>query len=174
MIKIILFFFSLFFSQQYNCQTKNTQTIEYVEKYQKLELTRSILLSLSSDYYKGRNVLDSNIALAQSYIMNVLKSQRIVTYDTGYCHTYSIRDSIFSKNIIAVHRGDKKSKKIILIIANYDNLGTIYEANNDDHIYNGANDNMSGTVALIQMAIFFSRIKINKNIVFAFTSGKRY
>jgi Zn-dependent M28 family amino/carboxypeptidase len=149
-------------------------TVELIRKYQKIELTKSLLLSLSSDAYRGRNIRDNSISLSQSFIQNYLKGQKNVSLDSQFSVYYKINDSLSNYNIVGIHRGNKFSNRAILLHANYDNLGTISEEGTMDSIYNGANDNASGVVALIQMAIFFNRMKFNQNIVFAFTSGKRY
>lgn len=151
----------------------NDNILLEIKKHQKIELTRSLTLTLASDYYKGRNVLDSSVRNAQKYIINVLKSQHIAALDSSYLQGYPIQDSLIGQNIVGIHRGNKSSNDAILILANYDNLGVIFQNDIQDMIFNGANDNVSGVVSLIQMAIFFSRIRLHHNVIFAFTSGKR-
>jgi hypothetical protein len=155
-------------------QATKLSTVELIRKYQKIELPKSLLLSLSSDAYRGRNIRDNSISLSQSFIQNYLKGQKIVSLDSQFAVFFKINDSLSNYNIVGIHRGNKFSNRAMLIHANYDNFGTISEQGVMDSIYNGANDNASGVVALIQLAIFFNRMKFNHNIVFAFTSGKRY
>jgi Peptidase family M28 len=172
MLRIILFLSLFHISSLYSQQEQ--ETIDAIRKFQRLDLTRSIVLSLSGDYYRGRNILDSSITLSQSYIENVLKSQRILSLDTNFTVAFNVSDSFYARNIVGVHYGNKGSKKAILIFANYDNLGVHYMEGEHDMIYNGANDNASGVASLIQIALFFSRIKLKHNVIFAFTSGKRF
>ena len=157
-----------------NYAQEDIKLIENIQKFQKLDLTRSIVLSLSSDYYRGRNIIDSSIVLSQTYIENILKSQRILALDTSFRFLYNIKDSVFSRNIVGIHYGNKNSNQAILLTANYDHLGVHYAEGETDMIFNGANDNASGVVSLIQIALFFNRIKLKHNVIFAFTSGKRY
>lgn len=172
MLRMILFIVIAFSSSLFSQRDK--ETIDAIQKFQKLDLTRSIVLSLSSDYYRGRNILDTHIRHSQCYIENVLKSQRILSFDTNFKVLFSVQDSISARNIVGVHYGNKSSKKAILIFANYDNLGVHYLEGTDDMIYNGANDNASGVASLMQIALLFNRVKLKHNVIFAFTSGKRF
>jgi len=63
-------------------------------------------------------------------------------------------DTLYAKNIIAVWEGsDKKLKEeYIAFGAHYDHIGLRPEPLNGDSIYNGADDDGSGTVGLLAMA----------------------
>ncbi len=63
-------------------------------------------------------------------------------------------DTLYTKNIIAVWEGsDKKLKEeYIAFGAHYDHIGLRPEPLNGDSIYNGADDDGSGTVGLLSMA----------------------
>jgi hypothetical protein len=75
------------------------------------------------------------------------------------------------KNVIGVLRGsDPKLKDTyVLLTAHYDHIGTTATAGRaanpratpepDDHIYNGANDDGSGTVSVIEIASALARLK---------------
>lgn len=69
--------------------------------------------------------------------------------------TVAVRiDTLYTKNIIAVWEGsDKKLKEeYIAFGAHYDHIGLRPEPLNGDSIYNGADDDGSGTVGLLSMA----------------------
>ena len=149
-------------------------TRETVGKYQSINLTKSIVLSLSSDMYKGRYIKDSNIVQVQSYLENVLKSQKIKPLDSNYKQFFTIKDSMVGANIIGIYRGDKGSNNAIVLLANYDGRGTINDPEVSDSIFNCANDNASGVAALVQIALFFGKVHVKQNIIFGFTSAKQY
>ena len=81
------------------------------------------------------------------------------------------------KNVIAVL--DNKADKTIVIGAHYDHLGLNEHhnstlANSAGQIHNGADDNASGTAAVLELARMFSqnKTKENANYVFALFSGE--
>ncbi|MBI9052932.1 MAG: M28 family peptidase [Bacteroidales bacterium] len=80
--------------------------------------------------------------------------------------TEKINNTIETENIIGIIPGS--SDKSILISAHYDHL----EANGDIY-YPGADDNASGTAALLELAEVFSKIKnLKYNIIFLATSAE--
>lgn len=60
-----------------------------------------------------------------------------------------------SENILAFIEGTEKPEEIIVISAHYDHIGK----NAQGEIYNGADDNGSGTVALLEIAEAFQMVK---------------
>ena len=62
-------------------------------------------------------------------------------------------------------------QELVVISAHYDHLGQI-EKGNGDFVFNGANDNATGVAAMIMLAEYFKKTKINKrSILFvAFTA----
>jgi Zn-dependent M28 family amino/carboxypeptidase len=60
-----------------------------------------------------------------------------------------------------------ESSKIILLMAHYDHLGK-----KGDKIYNGADDNASGTAALLNMAAYFMENRPLHSILFAVTDAE--
>lgn len=81
------------------------------------------------------------------------------------------------KNVIAVL--DNKVEKTIVIGAHYDHLGLNEHhnstlANSEGQIHNGADDNASGTAAVLELARLFSQNKTKENVnyIFALFSGE--
>lgn len=60
-----------------------------------------------------------------------------------------------SENILAYIEGSEKPNELIVISAHYDHVGK----NKEGHVYNGADDDGSGTVALLEIAEAFSKAK---------------
>lgn len=73
-------------------------------------------------------------------------------------------------NVAAVIPG-KRKEEVVVFSAHYDHLG-IGKPKNQDSIYNGANDDASGTTAVIMLARYFKRMKQpERTLVFvAFTA----
>ena len=99
------------------------------------------------------------------------------------------RSSIEKKrltNVVGKLPGKKQAEDSILFSAHYDHLGTVNHSDNNekqqDTIYNGADDDASGTTAVINLAEYFARKNNNqRSLIFvAFTAeeiggfGSRY
>jgi hypothetical protein len=76
------------------------------------------------------------------------------------------------KNVVAVIPGKSKKDEYVVFGGHYDHLGIGKPDENKDSIYNGANDDASGTTAVMMLAKYFSKIKNNeRTLVFvAFTA----
>jgi Zn-dependent M28 family amino/carboxypeptidase len=71
-----------------------------------------------------------------------------------------------ASNIVAFIPG-KASKKVIVITAHYDHVGIGRPDAAGDSIYNGADDNASGTAALLVLADYFSKNRPQHGMLFA-------
>ena len=86
------------------------------------------------------------------------------------------------KNVVAVLPGKTKKNEYVVFSGHYDHLGIGKSNKDQDSVYNGANDDASGTAAVIMLSQYFSRLKNNeRTIIFvAFTAeeiggfGSRY
>jgi len=92
-------------------------------------------------------------------------------------HDDKTSTAVKGKNVIAVL--DNKADKTIVIGAHYDHLGLNEHhnstlANSDGQIHNGADDNASGTAAVLELARLFSQNKTKENVnyIFALFSGE--
>ncbi len=79
---------------------------------------------------------------------------------------------INASNVVGIVEGSDKKDEYVFLTAHYDHLGT-----HDGKIYNGADDDGSGTVTVIQMASAFAKAKKDGNgprrtIVFMTVSGE--
>ena len=64
------------------------------------------------------------------------------------------RSKLSSENVLGYIEGSDKKEEVLIITAHYDHLGV-----QDEVIFNGADDDGSGTVALIEMAQAFAEAK---------------
>ena len=70
-------------------------------------------------------------------------------------------------NVVGIIRGKSKPDERVVFSAHYDHLG-IGKPKDQDSIYNGANDDASGTTAVIALATYFKKMKQpERTIVFA-------
>lgn len=81
-------------------------------------------------------------------------------------------DTIYASNVIGMIEGSERKDEYVFLTAHYDHLG-----NHDGKIYNGADDDGSGTVAVIQMAAAFAKAtkegrRPKRSIVFMTVSGE--
>ncbi|TQV86566.1 M20/M25/M40 family metallo-hydrolase [Aliikangiella coralliicola] len=74
-------------------------------------------------------------------------------------------------NVVGILPGKKNKEEMILFSAHYDHLGTV-EDQKGDNIYNGADDDASGTAAVINLAEYFTKQKNNQRTLMfvAFTA----
>lgn len=97
----------------------------------------------------------------------------IVLLSTMQPTTYSIEFNqevtpLKMKNVVGLLPGKKKRKEMVIFSAHYDHVGIDSPTPEGDSIYNGANDDASGTAAVILLANHFSKLKDNdRTLVFA-------
>jgi hypothetical protein len=71
-------------------------------------------------------------------------------------------------NLVGIIPGSSKPEEYVIFSAHYDHLGIGAPDLNGDSIYNGANDDASGTTAVILLADYFKKIHNNqRTLVFA-------
>ncbi|MEH6657363.1 M28 family metallopeptidase [Leeuwenhoekiella marinoflava] len=128
---------------------------------------------LASDALNGRKTGTAGIDEAATYIIKQFQDAGVQSYFTSYRDKFNAK-GVDGYNIVAMLPGtDSKLKKEFVVIgAHYDHIGTA-EAVNGDTIANGANDNASGTSAVIELAKYFAKAKTNKrSIIFALFSAE--
>jgi len=81
-------------------------------------------------------------------------------------------EPLIMTNIVGVLKGTKKSDEMVVFGGHYDHIGILQPNAAGDTIANGADDDASGTTAVIELARYFKKIKKNKRtLVFvAFTA----
>ncbi len=82
------------------------------------------------------------------------------------------RKMIKTANVVGMLKGNGSSDEIIVVGAHYDHLGTQGDGD-DKRVYNGADDNASGTSAVIELArVLGSGPKLRRNVLFMTFSGE--
>lgn len=120
------------------------------------------LYIVASDEFEGRETGEPGQKLASEYIKNFYIEMKIPSPIEGGSYyqeipTKDLRPNLKpSENVLAFIEGSEKPEEIIVISAHLDHIGI----ENDGEINNGADDDGSGTVAIMKIAEAF---KIAKN-----------
>lgn len=148
---------------------KNNITIEQPQKIKTYANTITAieleehLRNFASDKHQGRKVGTLGQKLAVNYLKDYYISENIATPFGGSNYYQSIPKSYLgdqyndSENVISFIEGSEKPNEVIIISAHLDHEGI----SENDEIYNGADDNGSGTVALLEMAQAFKRAQMD-------------
>lgn len=117
---------------------------------------------LASDELEGRKTLTEGNFKAQEYIISEFKSYGLNSHYIDYQQSFSFqnrrenKEYENAKNIVGFIPGTE-SRKIIVISGHYDHLGIGKSNAAGDSIFNGADDNASGTSAMLALAEYFSK-----------------
>lgn len=122
---------------------------------------------LSDNRYEGRRTQEPGNLMAGEYLLQRFRAMELKPLDTSYVHSFRfynrwLRESFTGRNIIGYVRGAVYPDKYIVLSAHYDHVGR-----KNSKIYNGADDNASGTGALLEIARHFSRHPPRHSIIFA-------
>jgi Zn-dependent M28 family amino/carboxypeptidase len=120
---------------------------------------------LASDQLEGRSPLTTGSLLAREYIKKRFENLGMTSQYPDFTQYFSFkgrRNLGFENaaNIIGFIPG-QNTNKLIVIMAHYDHLGKIGEK-----IFNGADDNASGTAAVMAFAAYFSENRPNHSMMF--------
>ena len=146
------------------------------------ELVKKHLYTLSSDEMEGRKAGTKGIEKAAQYIASEFEKIGLIPFENLTSFRQNFRaNNIEMSNIIGVLEGRSMKDEYVVISAHYDHLGKKSEGEGD-LIYNGADDDASGTTAVLTLAQYFKELGTNeRSIVFiAFTGeemgllGSRY
>ena len=148
----------------------------------KTKTVKKHLYTLASDAMEGRKAGSPGIEKAAQYIASEFEKIGLIPFEnlTSFRQNFKAND-IEMFNIIGVLEGKSKKDEYVVISAHYDHLGKKSEGEGD-LIYNGADDDASGTTAVLTLAQYFKELGANeRSLVFiAFTGeemgllGSRY
>ena len=117
---------------------------------------KNLLYTYASKEFEGRGTGEEGQKKAANFLKTYYLSQNISSpiNDSVYFQTipksYFPDDTKETENVVAYIEGIEKPEEVLVISAHYDHLGI-----EDDQIYYGADDDGSGTVALMEMAQAF-------------------
>jgi Zn-dependent M28 family amino/carboxypeptidase len=149
-------------SSSQNTSTKDNT--DYADKFAKTITAKELgehLFIYASDEFEGRNTGEPGQKKAVNYLKDFYVSQKIPSpigkddyfqeVPASFLNTYSRRGKLKdSENVVAFIKGSEKPEEIIVISAHLDHEGI-----KNGKIYNGADDDGSGTVAILEIAEAF-------------------
>lgn len=121
---------------------------------------------LASDELEGRSADLPSMQKARDYVEKRFKESGPKAFGDSYKQEFQITERGSDKKITGVNyvghiKGKKQPNKYIVITAHYDHEGI-----RSGEIYNGADDNASGTAALFAIAKYFGKKKPNHSLIF--------
>ena len=161
----------------------NGNPTKYINTITSKDLIKHLTI-VASDDMQGRETGSKGQKKAGEYLINHYKSNAI-SFPKGATDFYQKIPAAFlnakrndnlpdSENIWAYIEGSEKPDEIIVISAHYDHVGI-----KDGEIYNGADDDGSGTVALLEIAQAFEIAKKEghgpkRSILFLHMTGEEH
>ncbi|MNX17957.1 Bacterial leucyl aminopeptidase precursor [compost metagenome] len=127
---------------------------------------------LASDEMQGRATFTPGIDLASNFIEKEFKGIGLGHYKDlkTYRQEFVVKGKN-ANNVIGILPGKSKSDEYVIFSAHYDHLGI--ESSGEDRVYNGANDDASGTTAVIALAKYFKELGQNeRTIIFVAFTGE--
>ena len=162
-MKTLTYFSVLFFV--FSCGTEAQKTVtDYAESITETEL-KTHLYTYASDEFMGREAGTEGEILAINFLKNYYESAGVSggSTDGSYFQEMTVTDrsgnSIDSYNVLGYIEGSDKANEVLVITSHLDHIGI--EA--DGQINNGADDDGSGTVAMMEIAEAFIMAKEDGN-----------
>jgi Zn-dependent M28 family amino/carboxypeptidase len=126
------------------------------------------LKALSHDNMQGRRTATAGAAKARAFIVKRFKASGIAPFGASYESSFAVRNSRGGLaegrgvNVLGRIKGKRRPDHYIVVSAHYDHVGT-----QNGVIFNGADDNASGTAALFAIAKYFKRHAPTNSLLFA-------
>jgi hypothetical protein len=163
--------------------TKVADVVVYKNSITSAELSKHLYI-VADDNMEGRNTGEPGQKRAGEYLINEYKKNGI-SFPTGATDFYQKVPSEFmkrgfapklndSENIWAFIEGTEKPNEVLVISAHYDHVGM-----KNGEVFNGADDDGSGTVALLEIAQAFQKAKNDgfgpkRSILFLHVTGEEH
>lgn len=160
-------FFALFFlltAFTINCaaQTAPTSATQPTSKIINASQLLDDLRTLSEDKMQGRAPDTAGSRMARELIVNRFKKINLRMFGDSYIQPFVFGAAkTNAANVIGYVEGKTNPKKYIVATAHYDHEGI-----KNGQIYNGADDNASGTAALMTLAEYFAKNRPAHSIIF--------
>jgi hypothetical protein len=137
--------------------------VKYASSITKKELAKHLFI-YASDEFEGRDTGEPGQKKAINYLKDFYVAQEIPAALDGGGYFQKVPASFLNKerrrgtplkdseNVVAFIKGSEKPDEIVVISAHLDHIGM-----KDGNIYNGADDDGSGTVAILEIAQAFQQ-----------------
>ncbi|MFZ9686797.1 MAG: M28 family peptidase [Chitinophagaceae bacterium] len=156
----------------------------------KLKETTRIERILSADDMQGRRAFSAGNEKAAAFIADEFEKIGLQKWNNGdtYLQTFSMvkkmnanKRTIFTfdltqegeqvklSNVVGVIPGKSKPNEYVIFSGHFDHIGiSSRNMQNNDSIFNGANDDAAGTTAMIMLAKYFKKLNNNeRTLIFA-------
>lgn len=129
------------------------------------ELLRDVE-TLSSEAMAGRKAGTAGGAKARDYVVRRFKESGLEFYAPTPLQTFTFTEPRATveqqgANVVGYIKGKTFPNRYLVVTAHYDHLGV-----RNGEIYNGADDNASGTAALFALGKYFSKHRPSHSIIF--------
>ncbi|MBU2949535.1 M20/M25/M40 family metallo-hydrolase [Tamlana agarivorans] len=120
---------------------------------------------LASDALEGRKTGTEGLEKAAVYIETFFENNHVKPFFETYRDSFNLKDLV-GYNVVGYIEGQdpKLKNEFVVLGGHYDHIGSA-KAVNGDTIANGANDDASGTVAVMEWAKYFAQTKSNKRSI---------
>jgi Zn-dependent M28 family amino/carboxypeptidase len=127
------------------------------------------ITALADDSMQGRQVGTPGGARARAYILRRLRALGLDTLPTGALEFFPPPSGTrgTAANVVAFVPGTSRPARVILVTAHYDHLGI-----RNDTVFNGADDNASGTAAMLAIAGWFRTHPPRHTVMFIALDGE--
>lgn len=129
---------------------------------------------LSADDMQGRQVGTPGGEKARAYVLERFKAAGIQPYGDSFAQPFSFTGGRAGNqaerkgvNIVGRIDGKQAAGRVIVVTAHYDHIGV-----RDGQVFNGADDNASGTAALFAIAKYFGTARPNHSLIVAALDGE--
>jgi Zn-dependent M28 family amino/carboxypeptidase len=143
-----------------------------INKIISIDYVDHLIKTLSSDEMEGRATFSPGIDKAATFIESEFKSIGLqpLAGESSFRQTFE-KDGKSLFNVAGMIPGKSKAKEIVVFSGHYDHLG-IVKGDPQDSIANGADDDASGTTAVIALAKYYKALNNNERtlIFVAFTA----
>jgi len=175
---LAVFLISCATSKTENSTNEDEIAIKYASDINASDLKEHLYV-LTSDILEGRKTGEKGQKMASNYITAYYKNLGLKAPKNYDDYLQIIPKDFFkgesknaSENIIAYIKGSEKPDEFVVISAHYDHLGM-----KGKEVYNGADDNGSGTTAVLEIAQAFQKAKKSghgpkRSIVFINLTGE--
>ena len=167
--------FSLIFLMHLTLNAQLNPTI-YAESIES-EGLKGLLYTYASDYFAGRDTGKKGQKIAVDFLRDYYLNKGITSAQNSENFFQKMilnikGENVETENVVAIIPGNEKPNEYIIISAHLDHVGI-----ENGEIYNGADDDGSGTVAILEIAEAFQNSVINgdgpkRSIVFLHVTGE--
>lgn len=135
----------------------NADPMKYAETITPSDLKERVYI-FASDEFEGRETGEPGQKKAAEYLKEQYKNFDIPSALGGDDYFQEVPKSYFrgdtkaSENVVAFIKGSEKPEEVLVISSHYDHVGM----DKDGNVFNGADDDASGTMGVVEIAQAFS------------------